>query len=315
MRFFAFTGKRKSTWINQPPDRHPYLVFMGPSGNLTQVYPPSGYTSKYPTQSDIMNLQQCECTQNQRPLGWMRGWLTTWFSRTYNTSISETPFAWCRKHQLAPKINPSTPSLQPELNIGINDLVIEDGHHWRLWQYVTGIRNTYVFYRVHDALLCQQHPCIGGSSPIIIKQGLFTGKDPYRFTSTSWWICVGGTLGGYAADIACYWWPTNNLHPLQEGVYYPYAGQDNLPSNMSLGMCDMVEHNGSFYSCDQFGVYMQTGLEGRGTILHHIYATDNSSSLSYHLRAPYAGYISRKKNPNLNPSLDVLLDIVINFTC
>lgn len=268
MKYFAFAGIRD---VQNPTDdlkEFPFIVIMGPSGQMAQVHGPSGVVGKIP--EDTHDLHAWEQTFCHRPLSFYNNRILLSLRNGANILNRNFLWAWEPFGQIEDaKINSAGFVSEPSADA--DDLIIKDGYNWTLLQAEMAD-----FYRQHYAFLDY-----GGSAFWVfpyerasLSYGTYKGEEPHfeQQGAESGWKFSSGKYGpaNRTAD------PNYNIQ-MDGGFTNPRWGgikaDITVLGNLIDNICDMVEHKGIIYIAKQYGVYSLIP-GGRGVVIHMDYQTD-----------------------------------------
>lgn len=275
-KFFAFKGigflSRTLTGGNTPNvwRKWPYAIIMGPSGQLAQLLPPSGFAGKTPDVGGSRTWHDNEGVMNHSPLAWKRNQLFMGWSSTNGTGGSMRYYSWSPKKQQGPKLN--TTGAQFDTNTTFNNIVIEDGQNWTCWNITLGARDFIGVVPIHDAIYWFRLLSDTGHF-----WGLHKGNTPLK-SGSNWFPKMGNY--GNPGEIGDEGWsrlPGSNRAGgqinVQAGVDFRAPGLYS-PTTVSHNICEVVLHRDTMYVATQTFV-AGASLGNKGCFIHHDFGNDS----------------------------------------
>jgi hypothetical protein len=273
-RTFAAQGIGHLSRADDPDawQKFPYVILIGPSGQLAQLMPPSGYTSKFPAEKEAKTWHAFETTLSHSNIGWKRNKLILSWASTISSLNTMRHFAWNPQPQEAPKINPAG-----NISFGadkLEDRVIADGVNWEMWCTNRERGRSFVAgHSVYDGFLwLKTQETLEENRSF----GIYKGDEPIKYDATNW-LYAGGFYGepSDASDDGFAHFPGSNAgQVIQAGINFE-DGTAQYPTNVSKNICEIIQHNDTFYVIGQYFVQAIT-LGCKGCCVHQDVGLDNS---------------------------------------
>ncbi len=279
-RYFAFQGIghfTRSDVGDNPKEwsKWPYVVIMGPSGNLAQLLPPSGLSSSDEPPGWAHSFHSFENTLNHRPLAFYKNKLICSFRDDLNKEQTFRGWAWHPYFQVEGA--KKTFDWQFDTNTELNNDLAFDGNQWENWSpKEIGTVGHGVFKKHSDGVFYyilndRELPYLFGDwkakSPEFQVNGIESGYppkmgnygNPGEIGDSAW----AGLLGNGVATSPF----------VVAGVDYNRTN-GAFPSDISFTPCDIVRLKDTLYLAGQFYVASFT-FGSKGSIIHHDYGLDN----------------------------------------
>lgn len=277
-KFFVAQGigyLGKPTAGNNPKayQKWPFVVLMGPSGNLSQLEPPSGFSGKVPSDGEISTWHNYEGTLSHCAIAWKRNHLIGVWSKSLSDANSVRAFAWTPQRQQGTKINGDGPNFDDNTNF--DHVVIEDGTYWSIWNTLFNRRDMVGLLPINDAILWfKRH------DDVATHWGLYKADVANKIQSgPSHWFPRPGNYGnpGNTKDDGWSRLPgasrTDSTAQIQAGVDFRLPGLYS-PSDLSHNICEIVRHGDTFYIIGQYYV-VGVGLGNKGCFIHNDFGDDS----------------------------------------
>jgi len=269
-KYFAFAGIRHYQGTTSNLATWPFLVIMGPSGQLVQVHGPSGNAGsssaipRYPHY-----LQAYEQTFNHKALAFNKNEIVLSLRYGRESAGRNLLYAWSPMPQTEGRKQNSASFPVVESNVSLTGHIMKDGYNWSILQ-----GDLDDFYREH-------HAAIKLSDSIFWTFPLQQQRLCYGTYKQSPQIYVDIANSGWKPNAGKYG-PGNNTGDVHYNLMSD-AGLTNprwegiTPASLndySDNICDMIEHNGTIYIAKQYAVYALTPGD-RGNTIHFDYAEDS----------------------------------------
>lgn len=243
-----------------PMAEFPFAVIQGPSGQLVQLLPPSGFAGKIPSNGEQRTWHSSEMTLSHSNVAWKRNKLI--FAWTKGTSTNSMRcFAWNPQPQEAAKVNPAG-NVELWTSVKLEDRVIADGSNWEMWNPDWRVKNFFVGYSIHDGVVYFRKV---SSLLDEIYTGIYKGNEPEKHDATNWQY-AGGFYGTHtnSNDGGFSRLPANgDSTPANQAGISMQDGVAVYPTDIDKNICEVVKHNDTFYIIGQYFIMASTpGCKG-----------------------------------------------------
>lgn len=264
-------GDSPSAW-----KKWPYIVVVGPSGQLVQLQPPSGLSGSDEAVGWAHSLHNFEGTLSHKPLAFVKNKLVSNFRSKLNSTDSLHCLAWSPEPQPSGQGAIKNDNFQIDTNIDMDNDLIFDGTNWEVWGPKIGNIGSAVLYQESDSVVWfmlddSSEPMIFGDYKLEIPKFIVE-------TSQSGYKPPMGNYGnpGDAGDAGWSRWTKTTQsfgEALTAGVDFD-VGNGAYPSDISFSPCDIVKHKDTYYVIGQFYIFAAT-LGTKGSFIHHDFGVDS----------------------------------------
>ena len=183
----------------------PFILIVGPSGNVVTVSPPSGVAGTL--QEFASEFQGWEHTYDHTTLEWFRNEIVTSWRNTQGTLDTDWGFAWQPYGQPSggPKVNDLLYDF--ENNVPLRNIVAFDGFNWKvILPPLGGNKQMWSFKRIPGGGTFWTGFHVAGYE-VPANYGVYTGKDPIRTGDKGGagapfgWRPLSGLLGRSPTDV------------------------------------------------------------------------------------------------------------------